>query len=79
LIFRPPLLLGDEPTGNLDSTTGQEILRLLDDLQREYQSTLLMVTHNADAAAYCHRVVTLHDGHIVQDIPCGPAPARDQG
>ena len=64
LIFRPPLLLGDEPTGNLDSTTGDEILRLLDDLQQEYQSTLLMVTHNAEAAAFCNRIITLHDGQI---------------
>jgi putative ABC transport system ATP-binding protein len=77
LIFRPPLLLGDEPTGNLDSATGDEILRLLDDLQEEYQSTLLMVTHNAQAAAFCQRVVTLHDGNIVSDVPCGPAAARD--
>jgi len=79
LIFHPPLLLGDEPTGNLDSTTGDEILRLLDDLQQEYKSTLLMVTHNAEAASYCNRIVTLHDGQIVQDIPSGPAPARDRG
>jgi putative ABC transport system ATP-binding protein len=69
LIFRPPLLLGDEPTGNLDSTTGDEILTLLDELQVEYQSTLLMVTHNAEAASYCNRIVTLHDGQIVQDVP----------
>lgn len=67
LIFRPPLLLADEPTGNLDSATGQDILRLLDDLQQEYRSTLLMVTHNALAASYCHRVVTLQDGKIVRD------------
>jgi putative ABC transport system ATP-binding protein len=76
LIFRPPLLLGDEPTGNLDSTTGAEILRLLDDLQQEYQSTLLMVTHNAEAAGFCNRVITLHDGQIVDDVPCGHAAAR---
>lgn len=67
LIFRPPLLLGDEPTGNLDSNSGEEILRLLDSLQQEYGSTLLMVTHNAQAASYCNRIVTLHDGRIVQD------------
>jgi putative ABC transport system ATP-binding protein len=79
LIFRPPLLLGDEPTGNLDSHTGGEILCLLDDLQQEYQSTLLMVTHNAEAAGYCHRIVTLHDGEIVSDVPCGPPPARGDG
>ena len=79
LIFRPPLLLGDEPTGNLDSHTGAEILSLLDELQQEYQSTLLMVTHNAEAAAYCHRVITLHDGEIVNDVPCGPPPVRGNG
>ncbi len=71
LIFRPPLLLADEPTGNLDSATGDEILRLLDELQEEYQSTLLMVTHNSQAANCCNRIVTLHDGQIVQDSPCG--------
>ena len=79
LIFRPPLLLGDEPTGNLDSTTGEEILRLLDDLQQEYQSTLLMVTHNAEAAAFCNRIVTLHDGQIVRGCAGGQALARDKG
>ena len=77
LIFRPPLLLGDEPTGNLDSTTGAEILRLLDDLQQEYKRTLLMVTHNAEAASYCNRIVTLHDGRIVRDALSGQASARD--
>jgi ABC-type lipoprotein export system ATPase subunit len=79
LIFRPPLLLGDEPTGNLDSTTGDDILRLLDDLQQEYQSTLLMVTHNAEAAAFCNRIIRLHDGNIVQDAPTEQALARDLG
>ncbi len=76
LIFRPPLLLGDEPTGNLDSHTGDEILRLLDDLQQEYQSTLLMVTHNVQAANFCMRVVTLHDGEIMSDVPCGAGSVR---
>jgi len=67
VIFRPPLLLGDEPTGNLDSVTGEEILRLLDDLHREYTSTLLLVTHNPQAAGHCDRLVFLHDGKIVQN------------
>lgn len=79
LIFRPPLLLGDEPTGNLDSHTGDEILGLLDDLQQEYQSTLLMVTHNVQAANFCTRVVTLHDGEIVNDMPCGPGSTQVTG
>ena len=75
LIFRPPLLLGDEPTGNLDSSSGEEILRLLDKLQQEYGSTLLMVTHNAQAASYCNRIITLHDGQNVQDERFEYAPA----
>jgi putative ABC transport system ATP-binding protein len=79
LIFHPPLLLADEPTGNLDSATGDEILRLLDSVQEEYQSTLLMVTHNAQAAQFCSRIVTLHDGHIVEDAPSGRAPGRANG
>ena len=79
LIFRPPLLLGDEPTGNLDSHTGDEILRLLDDLQQEYQSTLLMVTHNVQAANFCTRVVTLHDGEVMSDVPCGSGSMRVTG
>jgi putative ABC transport system ATP-binding protein len=79
LIFRPPLLLADEPTGNLDSTTGEEILRLLDDLRQEYNSTLLMVTHNAEAASYCHRIVTLHDGRIIRDERSRATPAGSGG
>jgi putative ABC transport system ATP-binding protein len=75
LIFRPPLLLGDEPTGNLDSASGEDILRLLDGLQQEYGSTFLMVTHNAQAASYCNRILTLHDGRIVQDERFERAPA----
>ncbi len=55
-----------------------EILRLLDELQQEYKSTLLMVTHNAEAASYCNRIVTLHDGQIVEDkrFDCAPASGR---
>jgi putative ABC transport system ATP-binding protein len=67
LIFKPPLLLGDEPTGNLDSASGEEILCLLDRLQKQYGSTLLLVTHNEQAASYCNRIITLQDGRITQD------------
>jgi putative ABC transport system ATP-binding protein len=65
LIFSPPLLLGDEPTGNLDSATGAEILALLDDLHKEFNSTLFLVTHNDLVASFCDRVVNLRDGRIV--------------
>jgi len=67
LIFHPAVLLGDEPTGNLDSATGEGILQLLEELHREYNSTLLMVTHNADAARICDRVITLRDGQILRE------------
>jgi putative ABC transport system ATP-binding protein len=71
LIFRPPILLGDEPTGNLDSATGEDILRLLDDLHREYNNTILLVTHNDLAAAFCDRVLTLRDGQFVKETHTG--------
>jgi putative ABC transport system ATP-binding protein len=69
LIFQPPVLLADEPTGNLDSKTGEEILRLLDDLHREFNTTILMVTHNEEAAAHCDRIIRLRDGQIVSTTP----------
>jgi putative ABC transport system ATP-binding protein len=68
LIFRPPILLGDEPTGNLDSATGEDILRLLDQLHREFNATVLLVTHNDLAAAFCDRILTLRDGQFVKEV-----------
>jgi putative ABC transport system ATP-binding protein len=67
LIFKPVLLLADEPTGNLDSATGEEILALLDDLNRDLAATILLVTHNEAAVAHCDRVLTLRDGCIVKE------------
>jgi len=69
LIFQPPVLLADEPTGNLDSKTGEEILALLDDLHREFNTTILMVTHNDEAAGHCDRVIRLRDGKVVSVSP----------
>jgi putative ABC transport system ATP-binding protein len=74
LVFEPPLLLADEPTGNLDSATGHEILTLLDELNREIGVTILLVTHNDAAAAHCDRVLTLHDGRIVREEPAPTSP-----
>jgi putative ABC transport system ATP-binding protein len=71
LVFRPPILLGDEPTGNLDSKTGEEILTLLDDLHREYNATVLVVTHNDLTAAFCDRILTLRDGQFVKEVRTG--------
>jgi putative ABC transport system ATP-binding protein len=68
LIFDPPVLLADEPTGNLDSHTGEEILHLMDDLHSEFNTTIVLVTHNELAAERCERILTLHDGAIASDI-----------
>ena len=65
LVARPELLLADEPTGNLDSATGAEILDLLGDRVRETGAALLMVTHDSGAASRADRVVSLRDGMLV--------------
>lgn len=70
LVNEPSLLLADEPTGNLDSKTGAEILDLLDDLHARGLS-IIMVTHESDVAARAQRVVRLHDGAIAYDGPPG--------
>ena len=63
----PPILLADEPTGNLDSKTGREILNLIDDLHARLGSTVLIVTHDVEVAERCSRTVALRDGRIVED------------
>lgn len=67
LAANPPVLLADEPTGNLDTRTGAEILTLLADLHTRLGTTMLIVTHDAQVARACARVVTLRDGQIVGD------------
>ena len=67
VVHRPRLLLADEPTGNLDSATGKEIIDLLVALHRTLGSTLLLVTHDPALAANAERILTLRDGRIVAD------------
>jgi len=67
LINAPSLLLADEPTGNLDTRTSHEIMEMLVSLNREQGVTIVLVTHEADIAAYAERVVTMRDGEIVSD------------
>ena len=66
LVGRPEVLLADEPTGNLDSTTAREIMGVFGDLHRDGM-TIIIVTHDAAVAQHCRRVVRLHDGRIVED------------
>jgi putative ABC transport system ATP-binding protein len=66
LVGHPELLLADEPTGNLDSKTAKEILGLFSELHAD-GITIVIVTHDPAVAAYCHRVVRLHDGRIAED------------
>ena len=64
----PPILLADEPTGNLDTHTGAEILKLIHDLHDRLNATVLIVTHDAAVAGSCPRTLTLRDGRIVGDV-----------
>jgi putative ABC transport system ATP-binding protein len=68
LSIYPPILLGDEPTGNLDSRTGQDILELIRDLHTRLGATIVIVTHDPAVAASCQRTITLRDGRIVDDV-----------
>ncbi len=68
LVTEPRLLLADEPTGNLDSRTGEAILNLLRQLNRERSLTVVMVTHSAYAATYGHRTIELRDGQLERDV-----------
>jgi putative ABC transport system ATP-binding protein len=74
LINNPSILLADEPTGNLDSQTGTEIMALFDGLHKSGQ-TIVLVTHEHDIAEHAHRVVTLRDGVISSDVVREPAIA----
>jgi len=68
LVNRPALILADEPTGNLDSRTGADVMRLFEELHRAGQ-TIVLVTHDADIAAHAERRVVFHDGSVVADEP----------
>ncbi len=67
LVTNPAILLADEPTGNLDTTSSVEIMKLLTELNQEQARTIVLITHERDIAAYAKRIVELRDGLIVND------------
>jgi putative ABC transport system ATP-binding protein len=71
----PDIILADEPTGNLDSKTGEEIMAIFDSLHAEGQ-TIIVVTHEEEIAARCRRVIRLHDGRIASDETISPVSAQ---
>ena len=74
ILGNPRILMADEPTGNLDTTTTDEILKLFAQLHQDGQ-TVVMVTHENDVAAHCQRVVRLRDGLVLSDLPADQDPA----
>jgi putative ABC transport system ATP-binding protein len=66
-MVKPPILMADEPTGNLDSANGQQVLDLLISLNREEHTTLVLVTHDRDLATHADRIITLKDGLVISD------------
>ncbi len=78
LVNDPAVLLADEPTGNLDSATAADILRLLTEVRRQHPMTVLLATHDPQVAAQCERVIRLRDGAVVQDVDLtGEYPAAE--
>ena len=75
LMMDPPLILADEPTGNLDTKTGGAIMALLADIAHQHGRSVVMVTHNLDAASATDRVITLTDGRVGSDVTAGREPA----
>ena len=83
LVNNPAIILADEPTGNLDSRNSEQVLRLLADLNREKQQTVVMITHNPQAAEMGNRVIEMLDGQIrshgtVAELVEEPEQARSQ-
>jgi putative ABC transport system ATP-binding protein len=74
-ITRPPILFADEPTGNLDGKTGEQVLELLLELNRIEGATLVLVTHDPALAAHADRVITLRDGLVASDVLAGAVRA----
>lgn len=71
LITQPKMILADEPTGNLDSKSGKDLLELLTYINQAYQATILMVTHDVFAASHCQKIMFIRDGEIYNELYAG--------
>jgi len=69
VVTRPAIVLADEPTGNLDSENSALVLNMFQELNYRFNQTIVMITHNPEAAAMCRRIVQMRDGHIVEPAP----------
>lgn len=69
LINEPKLILGDEPTGNLDSETTQTVFNLMKDINKELKTTFILITHDKKVAEQADRIIEIKDGHVVMDVP----------
>jgi putative ABC transport system ATP-binding protein len=78
LIGEPGLLLADEPTGNLDSVTGADIVQLISDLRTDKDMTVIVATHDPVIASACERVVTMRDGVLLDDVAIPETEAKDE-
>ncbi|TMK34848.1 MAG: ABC transporter ATP-binding protein [Actinobacteria bacterium] len=78
LIGEPGLLLADEPTGNLDSVTGADIVQLISDLRTEKDMTVIVATHDPIIASTCERVVTMRDGRVLDHMAIPATEAKDE-
>ena len=68
MITSPAIILADEPTGNLDSKSSDEIVELLKRSNRDYKQTIIMITHNLEIAKCADRIIKLEDGRIVKEV-----------
>ena len=67
IITKPAIILADEPTGNLDSKASEEVVTLLQKMNKDYNHTIIMITHNLEISSYADRIITIEDGKIVKE------------
>ena len=76
MILHPKMILADEPTGALDSQNAKNVMEKLSGLNRDEQATILMVTHDSNAASFCKRILFIQDGVIFHELRRGDEPQR---